>query len=172
MRTMSQRMSNVPDVVEPQTTNAIAIILTTLSPEGLDQFLMMLSPAEVAEFALRASAIAKVASKAKALAHARLVELGQTGQVFTDPADGTPYQLTGGRHRKIKNIGGFLAQLMSDGVSIRLLSPFLASDAIKVGEAIEGDERIKEAVKQWALWQDDPLTLVELDPKNMKPVRR
>jgi hypothetical protein len=158
-------------IEEATPTSAVALIVTTLSPEGLDQHLVVLTPDEVAEFALRAAAIAKVAAKAKALAHARLVELGQTGVVFTDPADGTPYQLTGGRHRKIKNVGAFVEQLASEGIDARPLVPWLASDAFKVGADIQGDERIKAAVLEWAVWIDDPLTLVELDPRTMRPVR-
>jgi hypothetical protein len=165
-------MTTLPDIPRiPIATSAVAVVVTTLDAQALDQHLVAMSPEEVAEFALRAAAIAKVAAKAKALAHARLVELGQTGQVFTDPADGTPYQLTGGRHRKIKNVGAFVEQLASEGIDARPLLPWLASDAFKVGTDIQGDERIKAAVLEWAVWVDDPLTLVELDPRTMRPVR-
>ena len=157
---------------EPIATSEVALTVTTLSPEALDQHMMTLTTPQVAEFAIRVAAIAKIAYKAKQLANLRLVELEQTGKFFVDPADGTPYQFTSGRHRKIKNIDGFVAQLAADGIDARPLVPWLASDAFKVGENIVGDERIKAAVNEFAKWEDDPLALVELDRKTLRPVKR
>lgn len=152
----------------PVATSAVALTVTTLTPEALDAYLLEMSPEEVAEFALRASAIAKIAGKAKAAAHARLVEMGKTGAVFYDPADNTPYQFTGGRSRRIKDIQGFVEQLAADGIDARPLVPWLSSNAFKVSESIEGDPRVAEAVKEFAQWQDEPLSLVELDKTTMK----
>lgn len=166
--------ASVPEAITriPVATSAVAVTVTTLTPEALDQYLVSLSPEEVAEFALRAAAIAAVAGRAKKVAHLRLVEMGQSGQVFRDPADGTPYCLTGGRHRRIKNVPGLVDQLAADGIDARPLVPWLSSDAFRVGETIIGDPRVKGAIAEFAEWVDDPLSLVELDPRTMKPVRR
>jgi len=158
--------------VEPIATSEVALTVTTLSPEALDQHMMTLTTPQVAEFAIRVAAIAKIAYKAKQLANLRLVELEQTGKFFVDPADGTPYQFTGGRHRELKNIDGFIADLASQGIDARPLVPWFSSNAFKVGDTIKGDERIKAAVNEWAVWTDDPLALVELDRKTLRPVKR
>lgn len=153
-------------------TTEVALTITSLDADVLDQHLMGLPPERVAEFAIRAASVARIAAQAKAVAHARLVQMGHTGVVFTDPVDGIPYQLTGGRHRAIKNVDGFVAQLAADGIDARPLMPWLSSTAFKVGQQIEGDDRVKAAIAEWAVWVDDPLTLVELDPKTMRPARR
>lgn len=157
---------------QPIPTSAVAVTVTTLTAESLDRHIAAMEPETLAEFSLRAAAIAKVAARAKQVANLRLVELGQTGQVFTDPADGTPYCLTGGRHRRIKDIPGFVEQLAADGIDARPLIPWLSSSAFRVGETIEGDYKVKAAVKEWAVWEDDPVSLMELDPRTMKPVKR
>lgn len=156
----------------PIPTSSVALTVSTLTPEALDRHIAAMEPETLAEFSLRAAAIAKVASRAKQVANLRLVDLGQTGQVFTDPADGTPYCLTGGRHRRIKDIPGFVEQLAADGIDARPLIPWLSSSAFRVGETIEGDYKVKAAVKEWAVWEDDPVSLVELDKVTMKPVKR
>ena len=153
-------------------TSEVALTVTTLTPEALDQYIVGLSTPQVAEFAIRVAAVAKIAYKAKQLANLRLVELEQTGKFFVDPADGTPYQFTGGRHREIKNLDGFVSDLAAQGIDARPLLPWLSSGAFKVGETIKGDERIKAAVNEWAVWTDDPLALVELDRKTLRPVKR
>lgn len=150
----------------------VALTVTTLEPNILDQHLMGLPPERVAEFAVRAAAVARIASQAKMVAYARLIQMGSTGKVFTDPVDGKPYHFTGGRHRAIKNIDGFVTQLAAEGIDARPLIPWLSSNAFKVGRDIDGDPRIAVAVEEFAEWVDDALALVELDPKTMKPVRR
>lgn len=160
------------DDAPPIATSEVALTVTTLTPEALDAHLMALEPWQIAEFAVRAAAIAKIAARARQIAHLRLVEKGQTGVVFTDPADGTPYQLTGGRHRAIKNVDGFIAELAAEGIDARPLVPWLSSSAFKVGRDIDGDPRIAVAVEEFAVWVEDPLTLVELDPKTLRPARR
>jgi hypothetical protein len=158
--------------LEALATTEVALTVTTLNADALDRYLMELPVERVAEFALRVTAVVKIAGQAKQYAIARLTQMGNVGQVFRDPVDGTPYLFTGGRHRRIKDVSGFVEQLAADGIDARPLIPWLSSNAFKVGETIEGDERIKEAVKEWAVWEDAPLGLVELDPRTMKPVRR
>lgn len=158
--------------IEALATTEVALTVTTLNPDALNRYLMELPADRVAEFALRAAAVAKIAGQAKQYAIARLTQMGNVGQVFRDPVNGTPYLFTGGRNRRIKDVAGFVEQLAADGIDARPLIPWLASNAFKVGETIEGDERIKAAVKEWAVWEDAPLGLVELDPRTMKPVRR
>jgi len=153
-------------------TTEVALTVTTLDPLALDQHLMALPPERVAEFAIRAAAIARIAAQAKTVAYARLVQMGSEGDLFRDPVDDKIYRFTGGRHRVLKNVDGFVTQLAADGIDARPLLPWLSSNAFKIGDQIEGDQRIKDAVKEFATWVDDPLSLVELDPKTMRAVRR
>lgn len=162
----------VTEETQPVETSAVALTVTTLSPEALDRHIAAMTPEQAVEFSLRVSAIASLCSRAKKIANLRLVEMGQTGQVFHDPADGTPYQFTGGRHRKVKDIPALIAQLAVDGVTLKDIVPWMSSSAFKVGDTIIGDARVKDAVNEWAVWEDDPVSLVELDPKTMRPVRR
>lgn len=151
----------------------VALTVTTLLPDALDAEMLTWPAERVAEFAIRAAQVARIAAQAKTVAYARLVQMEATGDLFRDPVDQRLYRFTGGRHRKVRDIAGLLAQLDADGVKdVRSLAPWLASDAIKVSESIDGDSRIKEAVREFAAWIDDPLSLVEIDETTMKPVRR
>lgn len=160
-----------PDVIVALATSEVALTVSTLDNDALDRHIQEMTPERAVEFALRVSAIAKVCSRAKAVALAKVVAL--RGTTFVDPADGTPYRLDQGRHRKIKDVPGFVEQLAADGIDARPLIPWFASDAFKVGDGIEGDARIKAAVQEWATWVDDTaVSLIELDPVTGKPKRR
>lgn len=158
-------IDNTPVAVDPLATSEVALTIATLNNEALDKYLCEMPAERLAEFAIRIAAVSKLTARAKQVAHARLVELGQTGVTFTDPADGTAYHFTGGRHRRIKNVQGFVEFLAVQGIDARPLIPWLSSNAFRVGQDIEGDERIKEAVKEYAIWEDDAVSMVELDER-------
>lgn len=151
---------------------AVAVMTTTLLPDALDAELLSWPAERVAEFAIRAAGVARIAAQAKRVAEARLREMEHVGDLFRDPVDQRLYRFTGGRHRKVKDVAGLIEQLSADGVALRDIAPWLASGAIKVAKDIRGSETVAQRVEEWATWSEDLPSLIEIDEQTMKPVRR
>lgn len=157
----------------PRTSLNVAIVAATLDENAIGAHIAAMPPEEAFAFLTRLADVLKRANFARSLVQQRLVTLGQDNGTFTDPIDGKTYRYARGRSRRIKDIPGFVEQLAADGIDARPLIPWLSSSAFRVGETIEGDERVQTAVKEWAVWEDDKsLSLIEIDPVTGKALKR
>lgn len=161
---------SLPDL--PLTTREVAEVVMGVSPQEVEMFVHQLTDDKVAEFLIRAEAIAKLASFGKKAATAELVIRELDGRTFTDPADQTHYKfVSSSRSRKVKDQESFMLALDALGVRVRDLIPWLGRGAIKVGADIEGDIRVKDTVTACAEWVNGSPALIELDERG-KPRRK